>query len=148
MPKRIFIRDGGLTSSVPTPVGYTVIGANGGIPKKQVISTISNISRPYRVYSALLSQSLENPPVATVLENTIGDINWEYFSVGMYRANLTGEFTIDKTFCQIQNFGTNTGIQVDLTLGLPDYIIIGTFNNFGMNNNILSNCSIEIRIYS
>ena len=43
MPKRIFIKDGGLTSSVPTPAGYTVIGANGGIPKKQIESTISNL---------------------------------------------------------------------------------------------------------
>lgn len=43
MPKRIFIRDGGLTASNPTPVGYTVIGANGGIPKKQIESTISDL---------------------------------------------------------------------------------------------------------
>jgi len=44
MPRRLFIKDGGLTSSVPTPAGYTVIGANGGIPKKQIISTISDLA--------------------------------------------------------------------------------------------------------
>ena len=43
MPKRIFIRDGGLTSSVPTPTGYTVIGSDNGTPKKQIQSTISNL---------------------------------------------------------------------------------------------------------
>ena len=43
MPKRIFIKDGGLTSSVPTPDGYTVIGSENGTPKKQVISTISDL---------------------------------------------------------------------------------------------------------
>ncbi len=44
MPKRIFIKDGGLSASIPTPTGFTVIGADGGIPKKQVVSTISNLS--------------------------------------------------------------------------------------------------------
>jgi len=43
MPRRVFIRDGGLTASRPVPSGYTVIGADSGNPKKQVISTISNL---------------------------------------------------------------------------------------------------------
>lgn len=43
MPKRIFIRDGGLTSSVPVPAGYTVLGSDNGTPKKQVQSTISDV---------------------------------------------------------------------------------------------------------
>lgn len=43
MPRRIFIRDGGLTASNPTPTGYTVIGSENGTPKKQVISTISDL---------------------------------------------------------------------------------------------------------
>ena len=44
MPKRIFIKDGGLTSSVPVPAGYTVLGSINGTPKKQVQSTISDLS--------------------------------------------------------------------------------------------------------
>ena len=35
MPRRIFIKDGGLSASIPTPTGYTVIGSDNGIPKKQ-----------------------------------------------------------------------------------------------------------------
>lgn len=44
MPKRIFIKDGGLSASVPTPTGYTVLGSINGTPKKQVQSTISDLS--------------------------------------------------------------------------------------------------------
>ena len=43
MPKRIFIKDGGLTSSRPIPSGYTVLGSNNGTPKKQIQSTISDL---------------------------------------------------------------------------------------------------------
>lgn len=42
MPKRIFIRDGGLTSSRPIPSGYVVLGSEGGQPKKQINNSISN----------------------------------------------------------------------------------------------------------
>ena len=43
MPRRIFIRDGGLTASKPIPNGYTAIGSDGGMPKKQILSTISDL---------------------------------------------------------------------------------------------------------
>ena len=98
MPKRIFIKDGGLTSSVPTPAGYTVIGSDGGIPKKQVQSTISDIDRPYKVYTALLNtQDISNP---IVLENTLGsDILWTIGGGGLqYNGAVDNDcFTENKT---------------------------------------------------
>lgn len=42
-------------------------------------------SRPYKVYTARLSQSGTNAPVATVLENTLGFIPiWQYSVAGSY----------------------------------------------------------------
>lgn len=44
MPRRILIKDGGLSASTPMLSGYTVIGSDNGIIKKQVVSTIGNLS--------------------------------------------------------------------------------------------------------
>ena len=49
----------------------------------------------YRNYTALLTQTGTDAPVATVLENTLGNITWEYDGVGNYLA------TSDKLFNNI-----------------------------------------------
>ena len=52
----------------------------------------------YKVYTALLSQSGTNAPVATVLENTLGDIvTFTYKDVGTYNIISNGLFTEGKT---------------------------------------------------
>jgi hypothetical protein len=52
----------------------------------------------YDVYTALLTQSGTDAPVATVLENTLGGtVVWSYESTGTYRATLSGVFTSGKT---------------------------------------------------
>lgn len=44
----------------------------------------------YRSYTALLTQTGTNPPVAKVLENTLGEeVVWTYGGVGIYEANLS-----------------------------------------------------------
>ena len=57
----------------------------------------SGDSRPYKVYTALLSQTGTDAPVATVLENTIGTVTFEYYGIGNYSINSTGLFTSEKT---------------------------------------------------
>jgi len=49
-------------------------------------------------YVALLSQSGIDAPVATVLENTIGNIVWSRVSTGLYQAILSNAFTVDKIY--------------------------------------------------
>ena len=63
-------------------------------------------SRPYKVYTALISQSGTNAPTATVLENTLGTVNFTRSSTGVYFVNSSGLFTADKTFV-IMGAGTN-----------------------------------------
>lgn len=59
-------------------------------------STVQGDSRPYKVYTALLKQSGTNPPIATVLENTLGFLpTWIREGSGIYYINES--FDIIKT---------------------------------------------------
>ena len=56
-------------------------------------------SRPYKVYSALLSQTGTSAPTAVVLENTLGGTPvFSYVGDGEYRLTLTGAFPQLKYF--------------------------------------------------
>ena len=58
--------------------------------------------RPYKVYTALLTQTGTNAPVATVLENTLGgEVVWSYEGAGDYSATLLGRFTVDRTYATV-----------------------------------------------
>ena len=58
----------------------------------------TNQARPYKVYTALVTQSGTNAPTATVLENTLGGTpTWAFSSAGTFTLTLTGAFTNNKT---------------------------------------------------
>jgi len=111
-------------------------------------------SASYSVYTALLTQTGTDAPVATVLENTLGGtVVWTYDSVGIYIATLTGAFTVNKTFIFIgsingelsNSYGVNTAYPLN---GISDYINVVTLNaSFVEGNDQLKNTSIEIRVY-
>lgn len=53
-------------------------------------------SRPYKVYTALLSQTGTDDPVATVLENTLGvTITWSRTSSGDYEATASDDVFVE-----------------------------------------------------
>jgi len=55
-------------------------------------------------YIATLLQSSTTDPLATVLENSIGDIVWTRFAVGVYRGTLSGAFPDqDRTYVVFNN---------------------------------------------
>lgn len=98
----------------------------------------------YKVYTALLTQTGTNPPVATVLENTLG-LNpiFSYDTAGQYTlTDLSGLFLSNKTavFMQFKNGGPAMEIYVDNV----NQIIIGADGQ----NDVLLNTFIEIRIYN
>lgn len=102
----------------------------------------------YKVYTALLTQTGINAPVATVLENTIGNIVWARNNTGIYQAVLLGAFTSDKThlLCgtlQISNNSELIFYQLD-----QDEVILQTSINGFISDDLLSNFSIEIRVYN
>lgn len=112
----------------------------------------------YRVYTALLVQSSENDPVATVLENTLGcDVTWEREDVGYYSAtsSIPGVFTSGKTICfpmtaSILNGGDQQVFFV-ISLVSTSKMSIYCFDT-SLNPADLSlsspGCNFEIRVYS
>lgn len=53
-------------------------------------------------YTALITQFSTDPPVATIMKNTIGNIVWTRHETGEYRGTLTGAFLENKTVASIQ----------------------------------------------
>jgi hypothetical protein len=101
-------------------------------------------ARSYKVYTALLTQSGTDAPVATVLENTLGFTpTYSYEAVGAYNINHTGGFPAAKTFTYISPTTDNGGFDAFISGGLDDFISISTING----DNGLINNRIEIRVY-
>lgn len=110
-------------------------------------TTISEL-RPYKVYSALLTQSGTDAPTAIVLENTIGEIVWSYNDIGDYTGTLVGAFNINKVFSIVENsiIGINLFIIANTTndtINLQSCDFIGNYVNDNMNLT-----PIEIRVYN
>lgn len=105
----------------------------------------------YRKYIALISQTGTNPPTATILENTLGDIVFSYVGVGIYDAVLTGQFLADKTWIVAGSADVNAGAGDFATLDIRrfdnDTIKLRTYDNFTGADDMLVNTSIEIRVY-
>lgn len=117
------------------------------------LTAVSNIDyRNYKVYTALLSQTGTNAPVATVLENTLGGvIVWSRDGdvAGHYTGTLTGVFLTDP-FYLTNNFGAaNAPINVEIQRINNNSILlwtrIGTSTADGLLN---GKTSIEIRVYN
>ena len=111
-----------------------------------------NVNPKYKVYTALLSQGDEIDPEPTVLENTIGVINWTRNTTGIYTGNLTGGFVQDKTFILMTHIVAGTGESYILYGGFLtiDSIFIKAFNTVSPYNLVDINgaIQIEIRVYN
>lgn len=110
----------------------------------------------YKVYTALLTQTGTNAPVATVLENTLGGtVVWSYDAVGQYTLTATGLLTVNKVFVQLNGINQFDGIGTSstiLTYSLPNSISFISFSGDGsaLEWSSLSSTdvfSIEIRVY-
>lgn len=109
--------------------------------------------RPYKVYTALLTQTGTDAPTAIVLENTIGNIIFSYHNSGEYYGILNNAFPINKTpeltyFTQIpavDNLWCAIVNRID-----DNTIRIQTRDTNGTNisDGILYNTFIEIRVYN
>lgn len=104
---------------------------------------------PYLVYTALLLQEGTDAPVATVLQNTIGNIVWSYGGVGFYYATLAGAFTANKTYVSVSyNLGQSGIGGLIVGYGLPNIDTVDVFNYLGDYTQVNDIAfSIEIRVY-
>ena len=104
----------------------------------------------YKVYAATLTQTGTNPPVATVLENTLGATpTWYYDSQGIYYAESFGTFTAGKTVVVPGAVPTTAAILLQTSATLPDQVFIKTakIDNAGLDDK-LTDTFIEIRVYN
>ena len=127
------------------------------------LNPILNDPRPYKVYTALLTQSGTGAPVAKVLENNTGlNITYQYLLVGKYAIHLNSPVPKNTVTIEMSNFryGNTLGESSILFLEMVDDVAnIGTYQlqtKFRTNaaatisflNNALLNNKIEIRVYS
>lgn len=117
------------------------------------ISDIANLINPYKVYTAFLTQSGTNAPVAVVLQNTIGDISFEYIDIGAYAISSNNLFTEDKTIVlqdqQINRNDNDIDYCIRIVYDDVNSIIINTaFLDTSEINDALLNTPIEIRVYN
>ena len=102
----------------------------------------------YRSYTALLTQSGTDAPVATVLENTIGDIVWSRDGLGFYKASLNGVFSVDKTMALITGSAGGDGwVFFTEESSLPDSLGLVQYDSNAANVDHCI-CQIEIRVYN
>lgn len=128
--------------------------------KNYLISALKNYilngldTRPYKVYTALLSQTGTNAPIATVLENTLGgNIVWTRIDEGIYIGTLSNSFIENKTGVIINN----TAYATDSQITTADILTSSTVNIqtsyttegvFGLEDSCMYNNLIEIRVYN
>lgn len=105
-------------------------------------ASVTAVSRPYKVWSGLVSQTGTSNPTATVLENTLGGTpSFARTSSGAYTITLTGAFTNNKTFIQWSN--PYPTYQLYLT-----YVSANIINITTPSDGVLSATPIEIRVYN
>jgi hypothetical protein len=124
--------------------------AHDNATKNFTVSELANfINGGYLVYTALLNQEDDADPVATVLQNTLGTIEWYRDSQGYYYAYSPDSlFTVDSTFV----ITTYSNYWAEGTIAFwtddPQNIYINTLDtNFSYQDDLMYNTPIEIRVY-
>ena len=123
--------------------------AAAGTNTTQIATTafVQSSTRPYKVYTALITQTGTSAPVATVLENTLGgSIVWTRVNPGIYSGTLTGAFTTDKTI--LLNNNPVGGVFTNIFSSVNTITIQTRNYSNAQTDDGLSNTSIEIRVYN
>lgn len=95
-------------------------------------------------------------PVATVLENTIGNIWFTFENTGIYSVNSNNLFIEDKTTIDIDNFGGNAINMENTPFYIGNETIINAETQFYIfttrppdyRNDVLQKNRLEIRVYN
>mgnify|MGYP003628645901 CR=1 FL=1 len=145
---------------IPGTQKYT--NANGKTENLTRNFTVANIaafansySLGYTVYTALITQTGADAPVATVLQNTTGGtIVWTRNSTGRYLATISGAtYTANKTAILLTSGSASATDGRFLKVEDSGNTTVQAFYNFDTSANtaqdgIVTGAMIEIRIYS
>lgn len=115
-----------------------------------IISLANETIKQYKVYTALLTQTGTNAPVATVLENTLGvNIVWTRLSTGFYRATPSESiFLENKTFHFVNSNNQGLAFEVASLLDDTDDWRIQVVDSGVVVDSSLQNLPVEIRVYN
>ena len=115
-----------------------------------IVNLVENGGRPYKSYTALLTQEEEDAPVATILENTLGvDIVWTRLSTGFYRATPSESiFLENKTFHFVNSNNQGLAFEVASLLNDTDDWRIQVIDDGEVVDSSLQNLPVEIRVYN
>jgi hypothetical protein len=137
----------------------TTYGGSKALQDMQQWYTMQDVSdsiQPYKVFTALLTQTGTDAPVATILQNTLGGTPvWSRSGVGTYAITLAGAFPINKTVCflTIENNDSDGRILGSINYsGAPNANVRGfVIQNATTNSNtdeLAALSCIEIRVYN
>lgn len=124
--------------------GDTAVVVNGNLKADTIFGVVP---LPYKVYTALLTQTNTNAPTAIVIENTLGvNVSWQYSSPGYYFAVLTVSYqTLNKT-ALIGSCYSNRADEIFCYWSYNE-LTVETQRGVEPTDGILENTTIEIRIY-
>ena len=125
-----------------------IYSQTSGVSEKFSLEQAKEYIRPYKVYSALLSQKSANFPATLVLENSLGgDVTWEYVTTGTYRATFAGGVNSNNTLIF---FGTPKDSTVKIVANIinENELRLETYDSSGLNDGLLLITSFEIRVYT
>lgn len=109
---------------------------------------VDDVLKPYKVYTALLTQTGTGDPIPNVLENTLGAVTFAYSGVGEYSIDTTGLFTIGKTMITI-GLTISKFIYTEIGNNTGNTIYLFTRDYLGASeNDVLVSTPIEIRVYN
>lgn len=151
MPVKTFLRVGAWYQSesgkaLSEDIEITSIVSNAD-PLDPVVA-VSDSDVGYDVYTALLSQTGTDAPVATVLGNTLGGtVALGRTDVGQYTATLSGVFTANKTVVFALLDGAASGFVVTAGRFSDNVVNISTYDETFTPLDLGGILSIEIRVY-
>ena len=115
------------------------------------VGTVKQIARPYKVYTALLTQSGTDDPVATVLENTLsGTPVWTRNDVGDYTCDVGAiEANTENKFMAFGQYIQNPTviIIINTEADVDGIVQVYTYENTNIVDGMLYKTPIEIRVY-
>ena len=128
-------------------VDFSSIGAPSNAAGTYFVATANAVNTDFLDFTWALEYNT-GAPVATVLENTIGNIWFTYYGLGDYFINSNGLFINEKTFALIgttgfSTGGGDTGASIMLT-NPPNNVEVTALNG----DDALASTPIEIRVYN